>query len=167
MHEACTCTICAGFERKRVNHGTGLDKQADFDLRQAAALDTEAVDMLDENRNIVIGAGRGITSSARAEKDDTLEPFAVQVGQSDAEAMHEGIDRRRHGGTLPSCVKARDSEFCRSNLFLEMRSGAAAYLGARREAAAGTTLLLRTFPEACPFPLKQVEDHGVWPEDIS
>ena len=71
------------------------------------------------------------------------------------------------GDPLPSCVNARDSEFRRPNLFLEMRSGAAAYLGARREAATETTLLLRTFPEACPFLLEQVEDHDVWPEDIS
>lgn len=42
---------------------------------------------------------------------------------------------------------------------------AAAYPGARREAAAETTLPLRTFPKACPFSLEQVEDHDVWPED--
>ena len=41
---------------------------------------------------------------------------------------------------------------------------AAAYAGARREAAE-TTLPLRAFPAACPFSLEQVEDHEFWPED--
>ncbi len=42
---------------------------------------------------------------------------------------------------------------------------AAAYPGARREAAAETTLPLRLFPKVCPFSLEQVEDHEHWPED--
>ena len=42
---------------------------------------------------------------------------------------------------------------------------AAAYPGARREAAAETALPLRTFPNACPFSLELVENHDGWPED--
>jgi len=42
---------------------------------------------------------------------------------------------------------------------------AGAYRHARAQAALQTGLPLRTFPEACPWPLPQVLDEDFWPEE--
>ena len=41
---------------------------------------------------------------------------------------------------------------------------AAAYRGARKEAAAETGLPLAAFPEGSPFTLGEALDEGLWPE---
>ena len=40
---------------------------------------------------------------------------------------------------------------------------AAAYRRARKEAAVETGLLLKTFPETCPFTVEQALDDDFWP----
>src|SRR5271165_7653691 len=103
-HQCIVLAIESRSQRQRIDDGASVEKNVRFNIREALAFSPEALWLLQENGDVIVGVRARVASRPRTEQHDAFNPRAIGFIQRSAQASEDGISERVHIPRVPHSV---------------------------------------------------------------